>query len=106
MGIKNESDLPSITETKIDQMQFNTTHTLIIGDALKALQDEEVIPTSSIDLMVTSPPYGLEKNYGDTYTDKFNLDNWIEMMEKVANFSYRILKENGSFFFKCISNSI
>ena len=57
MGIKNESDLPSITETKIDQMQFNTTHTLIIGDALKALQDEEVIPTSSIDLMVTSPPY-------------------------------------------------
>lgn len=78
---------------------FSTKHTLIIGDALEVLKDRDLLPKESINLIVTSPPYGLGKDYGDTFRDDFNLSKWTEMVEKVGVEAHTILKSNGSFFF-------
>jgi DNA modification methylase len=63
-----------------------THHKLIIGDCLKVLPN---IPTRSIALVVTSPPYynapfdyqGMFKDYGE----------YLRLVESVARESYRVL---------------
>jgi len=73
-------------------------HLLIIGDALQVLKDEDLLPTGSVSLIVTSPPYGLGKDYGSVFRDSFDLSEWTDMIEKVGIEAHRILKPNGSFF--------
>lgn len=79
------------------QIEFRTKHLLIIGDALQVLRDRRYFKDESIDIVVTSPPYGLGKNYG-AFKDKFEIDEWTQFIEKVGKEIYRILKPHGSFF--------
>ncbi|TKJ26358.1 MAG: site-specific DNA-methyltransferase [Promethearchaeota archaeon Loki_b31] len=74
-----------------------THHKLIIGDAIEALKDQNLIKSKSIQTIITSPPYGLYKDYGGYYEDKLDLDKWQEFINKTAKYSKRILKDNGSF---------
>jgi len=72
-------------EIYFEHLSENTTyHLLIIGDALKVLKDENIFPDESVNLVVTSPPYGLRKKYGSKYRDKFNLEKWTRMIETVG----------------------
>ena len=82
---------------KTAKKSMKTNHRLIIGDSLKILSDKQIIKNDSIDLIVTSPPYGLFKKYGK-YFDDFDIDSWTEMMKIFAEKSMRILKPNGSIF--------
>ena len=47
---------------------------LITGDAIEKLQE---LPDKSIDLVVTDPPYNLNKNYGKSQ-DRLEFDEYIE----------------------------
>ena len=86
-------------EIYFEHLSENTTyHLLIIGDALKVLKDENIFPDESVNLVVTSPPYGLRKKYGSKYRDKFNLEKWTRMIETVGKELFRILTPNGSLF--------
>lgn len=71
---------------------------LIIGDCLKVLSDTNIIPRESVNLVVTSPPYGLGKDYGGTYADIFDLSKWRKMIRSVSRRIYDILTPDGSFF--------
>ena len=82
----------------ITSQMSKTTHCLIIGDALKVLADKRYFADESVNLVVTSPPYGLRKKYGDSFLDSFDLKSWIEMIEIAGKQVWRILKPNGSFF--------
>ena len=97
----NQRDQRSETKQSSEAHGFElleTKHLLIIGDALKVLKDENLFPKESVNLIITSPPYGLGKNYGKAFCDHFELSEWIEMIEEVGREAYRILKPNGSFF--------
>jgi len=74
-----------------------THHKLIIGDALEVLKDKNLIESESIQTIITSPPYGLYKDYGGYYEDKFNIDKWEDFISKTAKFSRRVLRNDGSF---------
>jgi site-specific DNA-methyltransferase (adenine-specific) len=50
-----------------------------------------------VDVIITSPPYNLGKNYSK-YKDNKERDEYINWMGSVAIESLRILKEDGSFF--------
>jgi len=76
----------------------DTTQVLVIGDCLEVLRDANVVPRNSIRLTVTSPPYGLGKNYGKMYSDKFDLDAWLKMISEVAHLLYEVTTPDGSFF--------
>jgi len=75
-----------------------TRHLLIIGDALKVLQDSKYFPAESVNLVVTSPPYGLGKDYGGSFDDNFELPSWVTMLERMGTQIYRVLKPDGSFY--------
>ncbi len=89
----------TLKQTSIIELpdEKKTNHKLIIGDALEALKNEDLIGSESIQSIITSPPYGLYKDYGGFYEDKFNLEQWKELIDKIAKNSRRILKKNGSF---------
>lgn len=87
-----------LTKSSQEEGELSTTHLLIIGDSLKVLKDERFFPPESINLIVTSPPYGLGKDYGPSYYDEFNLSEWTRMIEEVGELSQKILKPDGSFF--------
>jgi len=60
---------------------------------MKRLNVESV----SVDVIVTSPPYNLNKEYG-SYKDNKERDEYLNWLYEIAQLSYLILKDNGSFF--------
>lgn len=67
---------------------------LILGDALKELK---TIPDKSINLIVTDPPYNLNKDYGSN-SDSFTFEEYREFSKSWLTECYRILKDDGSIY--------
>ena len=65
-----------------------------IGDCRELLK---TIPSKSVRLVVTSPPYNIGKPYGK-YKDKISLCDWQELLNDVTKEVYRILTPDGAFF--------
>jgi adenine-specific DNA-methyltransferase len=70
---------------------FNGKEKIVLyhGNCLNLLDQ---IPNKSIQLIVTSPPY----NIGKEYEKKLKLDCYLEQQEKVIRECERVLSENGS----------
>ena len=51
----------------------------------------------SVDVIVTSPPYNLNKKY-QSYMDKRERKDYLSWLSDIARTSYRILNNEGSFF--------
>jgi len=60
-------------------------------DILNAIQE------NSIAIVVTSPPYNVNKPYGK-YVDMVEIEEWKTLISLTTEKVYRILKPNGSFF--------
>jgi DNA modification methylase len=71
--------------------EFNPEADLILypGDAEAFL---DTIPSNSVGLIVTSPPYNIGKNY----EQKIALEKYLETQEKLIGELYRVLREDGS----------
>lgn len=78
---------------------------ILCGDTLKELKK---LPSDSVDLSITSPPYNKgEKNKGwlvknvkyDSYSDKKTEEEYRQNQIDVLNEIFRITKEGGSFFY-------
>jgi len=73
-----------------------TKHIIIKGDCLEVLKD---LPRECIDLVLTSPPYGLSREYS-LYSDKVAEDDvtfneYLHMLDAAWRGCYRVLKESG-----------
>ena len=66
-------------------------------DVLKTLDD------NSIDLIVTSPPYADQRDYGANNT-KIAADGYVEWFRPKAEQIHRVLKMNGSFILNITLN--
>jgi len=64
---------------------------IILGDAIDAIKN---VKTNSVDLIMTSPPFGLvrKKEYGNV-----DADEYVEWFRPFAKEFKRVLKDNGSF---------
>ena len=60
------------------------------------LEFSKKVPDAIIDLIVTSPPYGI----GKEYEKRLPLDEYLKWSRKVLSECRRILKENGSIFYQ------
>jgi adenine-specific DNA-methyltransferase len=65
-----------------------------IANCLHTMPD---MTEKSINTIVTSPPYNLNKSYGE-YRDNVDFKEWTDLIDNLAKQSYRILTDNGSFF--------
>lgn len=73
----------------------NNSHILINGDSSYVLKH---IPSESIDLIFTDPPYNANLEYGSTYKDNLS---WVEYYEQAKQWfkEYnRILKKTGTIY--------
>lgn len=64
------------------------------GDCRELIKN---IPSETIDMVVTSPPYNIGKKYGK-YNDKISLEDWENLISNITQEIYRVLKPDGSFF--------
>jgi len=60
---------------------------------MKSLNAENI----RIDVIVTSPPYNIKKEYS-SYKDNKEREEYLNWLYQIAKLSYLILKDNGSFF--------
>ncbi len=78
---------------KLDEM----INKVICGDAIEILK---IIPNNSIDLVITSPPYYKQREYGGIgIGNESNVDEYIENLMKVFKECLRITKDTGSIVF-------
>ncbi|MFB5600198.1 MAG: DNA-methyltransferase [Nitrososphaeraceae archaeon] len=61
---------------------------------LQQLLDEKKI---KVDVIVTSPPYNINKSY-TVYNDKRDINDYLDWLQKIAEKSLDILNDDGSFF--------
>ncbi len=71
-----------------------TTITLTHGDCVPLMR---TLPSESVDVVVTSPPYNLDIKYG-TYRDNTPRDAYLLWTREWCGEVKRLLKPNGSFF--------
>ena len=64
-----------------------------IADCVETMSQ---MPTGIVNTIVTSPPYNLDKSYGQ-YNDKKSFPEWENLIENVAKEAFRVLAPNGSF---------
>ena len=69
---------------------MKTKQKIIIGDCRKELTN---IKSKSISTIVTSPPYNINKNYGQ-YKDNVNFEEWEKLIDQVFKQAKRVLKDN------------
>lgn len=71
---------------------------IIEGNCFELL---DTLPESSIDLVVTSPPYADIKSYGKNVNEVsvFHVDNYVDWIMPIFNKVFRVLKPSGSFIF-------
>lgn len=65
----------------------------IVGDCEDVMRK---FPAKSVDLVLTSPPYADQRNYG-TENSSISPDDYIKWFAPKARQIFRVLKENGSF---------
>lgn len=66
----------------------------ICGNAIEELKK---IDSGSVRLIVTDPPYNLNKNYGNNY-DKLEFDEYLEFSRQWLTEAKRILSDNGAIY--------
>ncbi len=79
------------------ELPKDTRPLILIGDIVEKLAE---IPTSSIDLIITSPPYWKQRDYGTEAQigQEKTPDEYIKRMVEVAEQLKRVLKNSGSYF--------
>lgn len=65
-------------------------------DCLKGMK--EILPSNSIDIIVTSPPYNIGIDY-NSYNDNMPFKDYLSWMSILSQECFRVLKDKGSFFF-------
>lgn len=98
--MKNKIDLifKSLKKHKINTKVISrgmTKHLLIEGDCNDIV---EYLPSGSIDLVITDPPYNKKLNYGNNFNDRKSWNEYYAWLKKRLIDIPRILSNKGSFY--------
>ena len=75
----------------IDKMIENYINKVINGDCIEVMKE---MPDSFVDLIVTSPPYGVNIAY-DTHDDDMEINQYLEFSKNWLTEAYKVLKDDG-----------
>jgi len=73
---------------------MKTSHQIICGDCIEKLKE---LPTESVELIVTDPPFNIGKKYGN-YSDNLKKEQYIDWCKEWLTECIRILKEGGALY--------
>jgi hypothetical protein len=68
---------------------------VLVGDCHTVLP---TLPSASVDLVVTDPPYNIDLKYHDNYNDSQEDNAFLDMLGTALRQTYRVLKPAGSLF--------
>jgi site-specific DNA-methyltransferase (adenine-specific) len=74
-----------------EKMIENYINKVINGDCIKVMGE---MPEGSVDLIVTSPPYGVNIAY-DTHDDDMEINQYLEFSKNWLTEAYKVLKDDG-----------
>jgi site-specific DNA-methyltransferase (adenine-specific) len=74
-------------------IELNNIYERDCVDFMKSLSAENI----RVDVIVTSPPYNINKEYG-SYKDNKERNDYLNWLHEIDKLSYSILKDNGLFF--------
>lgn len=80
------------TNYKVSRMK-GFTNKIICGDVLEVMKK---MPSDSVHLAITSPPYNVGKDY-DNHNDKMDYKDYLDWLEKVWIETKRVLVDGGRF---------
>lgn len=75
----------------IEKMIENYINKVINGDCIEVMKE---MPDSFVDLIVTSPPYGVNIAY-DTHDDDMEINQYLEFSKNWLTEAYKVLKDDG-----------
>ena len=91
---KSLESIPTIApEVKVKSDINEVINNIISGDCFDLIKE---IPDNSVDLVLTSPPYGKVKDYGHQ-VKVFHPDNYVNWLLPLTREIKRVLKKSGSF---------
>ena len=70
---------------------------VILGDCLQILKH---FPSNCIDLIHTSPPYNIDKQYAESLSDSNELSHYKEFLGEAISEIKRVLRPGGSIFWQ------
>src|SRR3989344_9660657 len=85
-----------ITKTnqkKMLKLKTEFENQIINGDVLEVMKK---IPSNSVHLAITSPPYNVGKDY-DTHNDKMRYEDYLNWLNKIWKETQRVLVPGGRF---------
>lgn len=85
-----------IVELKNLEYQNSDDSLVILGDAIDILKK---IKSNTIDLIFADPPYNIGKDFGNNKDVWKSKEEYIEWCKKWLDECYRVLKDNGTFYF-------
>jgi site-specific DNA-methyltransferase (adenine-specific) len=74
-----------------EKMIENYINKVINGDCIEVMKE---MPESFVDLIVTSPPYGVNIAY-DTHDDDMEINQYLEFTRNWMSEAYKVLKDDG-----------
>jgi site-specific DNA-methyltransferase (adenine-specific) len=75
---------------------YNIINKIICGDCIKLAKE---IPDKSINLIITSPPYYKQRDYGLGMGNENEFEEYIENLCQLFHECVRIIKDDGSIVF-------
>ena len=95
-GLKGLSEAAAIGHS-IENLRYEGyLDSIIQGDCLSVLKS---IPSSAINLVVTSPPYFKQRDYGTGVGSEKTVDEYIDNLINVFSECVRVLSNEGSIVF-------
>jgi DNA modification methylase len=74
---------------------MKTESKLLVGDCLEVMKK---MPSESVDLIITDPPFNIGKDYGGVYKDNKEFSEYIEWCKEWLQDCIRLLKKTGSLY--------
>lgn len=82
-----------MNKLKMQIKRVNLLNNIICGDCLEVMRD---IPSNSVHLAITSPPYNVGKDY-DNHNDKMDYKEYLKWLKEVWRETKRVLVPGGRF---------
>jgi site-specific DNA-methyltransferase (adenine-specific) len=83
---------PNTTESWINQFLDQ----IVCGDSFDLIKD---IPDNSVNLVITSPPYFQQRDYGAGIGNESSVEEYVERLATLFHECVRVIKEDGSIVF-------
>ncbi len=87
----------AIKEEDVDLVGFQPNR-CVLGDTFNVLKK---LPENTFDLLISDPPYNLNKNFGEENFNKMSREEYLEYTDKWLSLCVPLLKKNASIYICC-----